>query len=89
MQRIQSHHRRVVLVGGDAYYVLVFVKIAPRQICIARITLAPEGKWMKQMARNLTMAGKGFLNGCRSLLHDRKRRAAKTARFKYEGLNAG
>jgi putative transposase len=59
-------------VGGlMTYYVLVFMRIAPRQIHIAGITLAPEGEWMKQMARNITMAGDGFLNGCRYLLHDR------------------
>ncbi len=52
-------------------YVLVFMRIAPRQIRIAGITLAPEGEWMKQMARNVTQAGDGFLNGCRYLLHDR------------------
>ena len=53
------------------YHVLVFMRIAPRQISIAGITLAPECEWMKQMARNMTMAGDGFLNGCRYLLHDR------------------
>ena len=26
---------------------------------------------MKQMARNVTQTGDGFLNGCRYLLHDR------------------
>ncbi len=57
--------------GLMTYYVLVFMRIAPRQICIAGITLAPDGEWMKQMARNMTMAGDGFLNGCRYLLHDR------------------
>ena len=57
--------------GLTTYYVLVFMRIAPRQICIAGITLAPEGEWMKQMARNMTMAGDSFLNGCRYLLHDR------------------
>ena len=51
---------------------LVFTRIAPRQVSIAGITLAPEGEWMKQMARNMTMAGDGFLNGCRYLLHDRE-----------------
>jgi hypothetical protein len=44
---------------------------APRQINIAGITLAPVGEWMKQMARNVTQTGAGFLNGCRYLLHDR------------------
>lgn len=35
------------------------------------ITVAPTEEWMKQIARNLTMVGDGFLNGCRHLLHDR------------------
>jgi hypothetical protein len=53
------------------YYVLVFMRIAPRQVCIAGFTLSPDVSWMKQMARNMTMAGEGILNGCRYLLHDR------------------
>ena len=57
--------------GLITYYVLVFMRIAPRQIYIAGITPAPTEEWMKQMARNLTMVGDGFLNGCRNLLHDR------------------
>ena len=57
--------------GLTTYYVLVFMRIASRQINIAGITLAPESEWMKQMARNMTMTGEGFLNGCRYLLHDR------------------
>ena len=57
--------------GLMTYYVLVFMRIAPRQIHIAGITLAPTEEWMKQMARNLTMVSDGFLNGCRYLLHDR------------------
>lgn len=59
-------------VGGlITYYVLVFMRIAPRQIYIAGITPAPTEEWMKQIARNVTMVGDGFLNGCRHLLHDR------------------
>ena len=53
------------------YYVLVFMRIAPRQVCIAGFTRSPDVSWMKQMARNMTMAGEGILNGCRYLLHDR------------------
>jgi len=52
-------------------YVLVFMRIAPRQICISGFTSSPDVNWMKQMARNMTMAGDGILNGCRYLLHDR------------------
>jgi len=57
--------------GLMTYYVLVVRRIASRQICVAGITLAPDGEWMKQMARNVTMAGEGILEGCRYLLHDR------------------
>jgi transposase InsO family protein len=57
--------------GLTTYYVLVCMRIAPRQISIPGITLAPAGEWMSQMARNMTTAGDGFLNGCRYLLHDR------------------
>ena len=52
-------------------YVLVFMRIAPRQISIAGITLAPECDWIMHMARNVTQVGDGFLSGCRYLLHDR------------------
>jgi hypothetical protein len=31
----------------------------------------PDGRWMRQMARNLTDAEEGFLNGTRYLIHDR------------------
>ena len=57
--------------GLMTYYVLVFMRIAPRQIRIAGSTLPPTEEWMKRMARNVTMVGDGFLNGCRHLLHDR------------------
>ncbi len=57
--------------GLMTYYVLVVMRIASREICVAGITLAPDGEWMKQMARNVTMAGEGILEGCRYLLHDR------------------
>jgi hypothetical protein len=50
---------------------LVFMRLASRQVCIAGITLCPDGEWMKQMARNMTLAKDGLLNGCRYLLHDR------------------
>lgn len=39
--------------GLTTYYVLVFMRIAPRQVSIAGITLAPDGEWMKQTARNM------------------------------------
>jgi transposase InsO family protein len=57
--------------GLMTYYVLVFMRVESRQICLAGFTLAPDCEWMKQMARNVTMAGQGMLEGCRYLLHDR------------------
>jgi transposase InsO family protein len=52
-------------------YVLVFMRVGSRRICVAGLTLVPDAEWMKQMARNMTMAGQGMLDGCRYLLHDR------------------
>jgi hypothetical protein len=53
------------------YYVLVFMRTAPRQICIAGFTPWADVSWMKQMAPNMTMAGEGVLNDCPYLLHER------------------
>jgi hypothetical protein len=53
------------------YYVLTFMRVASRNVCIAGVTISPDSRWMQQMARNLTMTNVGFLDGCRYLLHDR------------------
>jgi hypothetical protein len=53
------------------YYVLTFMRVASRKVCIARITTLPDRRWMEQMARNVTLAEIGFLCDCRYLLHDR------------------
>jgi putative transposase len=57
--------------GLLTYYVLTFMRVASRHVCVAGITPSPDAAWMEQMARNVTMADTGFLNGCRYLLHDR------------------
>ena len=57
--------------GLMTYYVLTFMRLATRKVSIAGITTSPDGRWMKQMARNVTQADIGFLYGCRYLLHDR------------------
>ncbi len=57
--------------GLLTYYVLTFMRVASRQVCIAGITSSPDKHWMEQMARNMSLADIGFLNGCRYLLHDR------------------
>ena len=59
-------------VGGlMTYYVLTFMRVASRKVCIAGTTTSPDSRWMEQMARNMTLADIGFLCGCRYLLHDR------------------
>jgi transposase InsO family protein len=57
--------------GLMTYYVLTFMRLASRKVCIAGITTSPDRRWMEQMARNVTLAEVGFLCGCRYLLHDR------------------
>ena len=57
--------------GLITYYVLAFMRVGSRQVCIAGMTTSPDQPWMKQMARNMTFADTGFLRGCKYLLHDR------------------
>ena len=57
--------------GLMTYYVLTFMRVASRQVCIAGITTSPDQPWMEQMARNVTLAEVGFLADCQYLLHDR------------------
>lgn len=46
--------------GLITYYILFFIHIGTRQIHIAGMTPHPDEAWMKQIARNLTMADWGF-----------------------------
>ena len=57
--------------GLITYYVLFFIHIGSRKIHIAGITPYPDERWMKQMARNVTMDEWGFLSNCKYLIHDR------------------
>jgi putative transposase len=57
--------------GLITYYVLFVMRVAQRRIQVVGITSAPDGLWMDQIARSLTLADVGFLSGCRYLLHDR------------------
>ncbi|MDY6894971.1 MAG: helix-turn-helix domain-containing protein [Thermotogota bacterium] len=60
-------------VGLITYYVLFFIHVGSRRVHIAGITPNPDEQWMKQIARNITMADLGFLNemNCKYLIHDR------------------
>ena len=56
---------------GVTYYVLFFIQLESRRVCLAGITPHPEQQWMEQMGRNVTMQKWGFLANSRYLLHDR------------------
>jgi putative transposase len=57
--------------GLVRYFVLFIIDLRTRRVEIAGIARRPDGEWMKQIARNLTHAEDGFLNGARYLIHDR------------------
>ena len=61
----------LTLRGLITYYVLFFIDLESRRVCLAGVTRHPEQEWMEQMARNVTMEDSGFLINRRYLLHDR------------------
>jgi hypothetical protein len=61
----------VTLKGLITYYVLFFIHLETRRVCLAGMTPHPRQEWIKQIARNLTLEQWGFLGNCRYLLHDR------------------
>jgi transposase InsO family protein len=75
-------------IGLVTYYVLFFLHIDTRRVHIAGITPYPDESWMKQVARNVTMAGWGFLEGRRYVIIDRDSKYAASFRevLKSAGL---
>jgi putative transposase len=67
--------------GIFTMYVLFFIKLGSREVHVAGITPSPSERWMKQVARNVTMAGVGFLDGCKYLLMDRDSKFCPSFRF--------
>jgi putative transposase len=61
----------VTLKGLITYYVLFFIHLNSRKVCLAGMTPHPDEEWMKQIARNVTLETWGFLENCKYLLHDR------------------
>jgi len=61
----------LTLRGLVTYYVLFFIHLESRRVEVAGITPHPNERWMKQIARNVTMDEWGFLSNCRYLIHDR------------------
>jgi putative transposase len=57
--------------GLVTYYVLFFLHLGSRSIHIAGATPHPDARWMRQIARNVTIAGWGFLSSGQYLIHDR------------------
>jgi transposase InsO family protein len=61
----------VTRVGLVRYMVFFVMKLETREVLIAGISASPTGEWMKQIARNLTDAEDGFLEGIHQLILDR------------------
>jgi putative transposase len=59
------------LTGTVRYMVFFVIRVKTRAVEIAGIAANPDGKWMQQMARNLTDAVDGFLREASYLIHDR------------------
>jgi len=73
--------KEVWTLGGLAtYYVLFFIHVASRKVYVAGMTINPNEQWMKQIARNLTMAGGSFLEGMKYLVLDRDAKFAASFR---------
>lgn len=56
--------------GPTTYYVLFVIQLETRRVTLAGITRQPTEEWMQQVARNLTDAEAGDLQGQRHVLHD-------------------
>ena len=56
--------------GLVTYDVLFFIHLGTREVRVAGITPHPDQRWMVQIARNITMAERGFLSSGQYLIHD-------------------
>jgi putative transposase len=59
------------LTGTVRYLVFFVIVVKTRAVEIAGIATNPDGRWMQQMARNLTDSVDGFLRNATYLIHDR------------------
>ena len=57
--------------GLVRYFVLYIIDLQTRRIEVAGIVQQPHGRWMQQIACNLTDVDTGSLTGSRYLIHDR------------------
>jgi hypothetical protein len=79
----------LTLKGLVTYYVLFFIQLESRRVCLAGITPHPEQQWMEQMGRNVTMQKWGFLANSRYLLHDRRALQQYVAHYHEERNHQG
>ena len=70
----------LTLRGLITSYVLFFIDLESRRICLTGVTRRPNHEWMEQIARNVTMEDSGFLINRRYLLHDRDSSSADRSR---------
>lgn len=64
-QEVWQHCRLVT------FYVLFFIHSGSRRVHVAVVTPSPDHNVMGQVAREVTFADVGFLEGCKYLIHDR------------------
>jgi putative transposase len=57
--------------GTVRYMVFFVIEVKSRAVQIAGVRIAPDGDWMKQIARNLLDPADGFLRHASHLIHDR------------------
>ena len=60
----------LTLAGLRRYFVFFVIELKTRRVHIAGIHPHPAGRWMEQLARNLTDPVDGFLRTVRQLIHD-------------------
>ena len=60
----------LTLAGLRRYFVFFVIALKTRRVHIAGIHPQPDGRWMEQMARNLTDPVDGFLRTVRQLMQD-------------------
>jgi putative transposase len=57
--------------GTVRHMVFFVIEVKSRAVQIAGVRIAPDGDWMKQIARNLLDPADGFLRNASYLIHDR------------------
>jgi hypothetical protein len=70
------------------YYVLFIIHLTTRSVHIAGVATAPNGAFMKQVARNLTDVNDGILSNKEFLIMDRDTKYTEDFRghLKREGM---